>query len=670
MRKLPRRTIVAGVLTLAVGVGIAPIAEAKDSKSKRGHSSHGHSHKHKKPKPKPRSFPVEEATIADLQTAILRRKVTTTGIVKAYLERIQAYNGTCVSQPEGILGPVTMVPHAGKVNALITLNLRPKARKAWGFDDRKARSMTDASDNDPGMPDALETAAKLDAKFARTGRLAGPLHGVVISIKDQYDTFDMRTTSGGDVAWANDRPPNDAAVVDRLREAGAIILGKANLDEYAGGAARSSFGGTQCNAYDTERDPGGSSGGSAVSVTANMVTCSIGEETGGSILKPARWAATVGVVPTRELVSADGMIQSGINTRVGPICRTVGDAARILSAYAGFDPADELTAFSTGRVPAKPYESYATTGRLDGHRIGVVREYMNKDLFTVADVETIDAVDRGIARLRQLGATVVDPGPKGALFQSCVDRYVPKWQNQQFMPQFPAQFPPVAGGADNISTLVGMFFDPSQVPHTATGRPSIRNLGGSGSGDAGDARYNFNAYIKERGDAKIGNLTDLLDNSRFWSDPRMGTREAGLRNTDNARTLANAGALQTRFTLQTVVHQCFAEKRLDAVVYPSGNTTPGILTSPEEPTVNDRGSSWTNISSRGFPAMTVPAGFTKNVYDRAETGELVGPVKAAMPIGIEFLGLPFTEQKLFRIGAAYEAATHHRKPPPEFGPLD
>jgi Asp-tRNA(Asn)/Glu-tRNA(Gln) amidotransferase A subunit family amidase len=322
-------------------------------------------------------------------------------------------------------------------------------------------------------------------------------------------------------------------------------------------------------------------------------------------------------------------------------------------------------------VPSKPYEDYASSGRLDGYRIGVVREYMDKDLFTAADVETIDLVDRGIAKLRQLGATVVDPGPKGALFQSCVDRYVPKWQNQQFTPQFPALFP-VSGGApvgDHLTTLLDMSFDLSQVPHTATGRPTIRNLGGTAS-DAGDARYNFNAYIKERGDAKIHNLTDLLANSTFWNDPRMSNRKSGLESTDRARTLATASALQTRFTLQTVVHHCFAEKGLDAVVYPSGNTTPGILTSPEEPTVNDRGSSWTNMSSRGFPAMTVPAGFTTHVYDRAATGELLPPKKAAMPVGIEFLGLPFTEQKLFRIGAAYEAATHHRKPPAEFGPLD
>ena len=128
-------------------------------------------------------FKIEEATIADIQKAILSKQVTTTDIVKLYLARIKAYNGTCVNQPEGLLGPISTIAHAGQLNALSTLNLRPATRKAWGFDDHHARSMTDA-DNDPAMPDALEIAAEQDKEFARTGKLVGPLHGVVVAIKD------------------------------------------------------------------------------------------------------------------------------------------------------------------------------------------------------------------------------------------------------------------------------------------------------------------------------------------------------------------------------------------------------------------------------------------------------------------------------------------------------
>src|SRR5262249_55790728 len=113
-------------------------------------------------------FQVEEATIADIQKAILGKQVTTVDVVRVYLTRIRAYNGACVKESEGLLGPISTIPHAGQLNALGTLNLRPAARKAWGFDDHKARSMTDAIDNDPAMPDALEIAAGLDRQFAQT----------------------------------------------------------------------------------------------------------------------------------------------------------------------------------------------------------------------------------------------------------------------------------------------------------------------------------------------------------------------------------------------------------------------------------------------------------------------------------------------------------------------
>src|SRR5215831_18870973 len=221
----------------------------------------------------PPKFHLQETSISDIQRAIMGNQITSVSLVELYLKRIKAYNNTCVNEPGGILGPITTIPHAGQINALSTLNLRPSARTKSGFDDRKARSMTDTVDNNPNMPDALEVAAAQDRQFKQTGRLVGPLHGVVMAIKDQYDTFDLRATSGADAEYANDRPPDDATFVKRLRDAGAIILAKANLSEYAIDGARSSFGGTFCNPYDTEREPGMSSAGSATSVSANLVTC-------------------------------------------------------------------------------------------------------------------------------------------------------------------------------------------------------------------------------------------------------------------------------------------------------------------------------------------------------------------------------------------------------------
>src|SRR5215475_2443925 len=181
------------------------------------------------------AFHLEEATIADIHRAILAKELTATELVGLYLKRIDAYNGRCVSgalDANGfVLGDIEPIEKAGKVGALMTLNIRGK------------RSKTDLTDNDPNMPDALDTARALDEEFARTGRLKGPLHGVVFAVKDQFNTYDMRSTSGAAADYANDRPPRDAEVVARLRAAGAIILAKANMGEYAAGD-RSTFGGT------------------------------------------------------------------------------------------------------------------------------------------------------------------------------------------------------------------------------------------------------------------------------------------------------------------------------------------------------------------------------------------------------------------------------------------
>src|SRR5436190_1906937 len=296
----------------------------------------------------------------------------------------------------------------------------------------------------------------------------------------------MRTTAGMNVVYANDRPPRDVTFVKRLREAGAIILAKANLGEMGTPNSRSSFGGAFCNPYDTERSPGTSSGGSGASVAANLVTCAIGEETGGSIHHPAKNNSLVGLAPTQELVSREGMIAAALNTRVGPLCRTVKDAARVLEVIAGYDPKDELTAFSIGRLPPEPYRSFANERTLNGIRIGVIREHMDKKLFNEADVESIDLAERAIDDLRRLGATIVDPGPGGALFQSCIDRYAPLYRNRMFIEQFPSLFPVDAGGkptSDNVALLVDMFFNPSLAP----AGPTIRSMGPSPN--TGQAKY-------------------------------------------------------------------------------------------------------------------------------------------------------------------------------------
>jgi Asp-tRNA(Asn)/Glu-tRNA(Gln) amidotransferase A subunit family amidase len=251
--------------------------------------------------PAPR-FHLEEATIADVHRAIRAKEVTAEQLVQLYFKRLEAYNGTCVrgavDPATGLmLGEITGIENAGQVNAYITLNIRGK------------RSKTDAADNDPMMPDALETARAQDAYFARTGNFVGPLHGISIAVKDNYDTMDMRTTAGAIADYANDKPPKDATMVAKLRAAGAIILGKTNLDEYApAGIGRSTLGGQTCNPYDTKRISGGSSAGSAAAVAANLAICGLGTDTSGSVRYPSSLNALVGIVATQGLVSRAGIV--------------------------------------------------------------------------------------------------------------------------------------------------------------------------------------------------------------------------------------------------------------------------------------------------------------------------------------------------------------------------
>lgn len=625
-------------------------------------------------------FELVEADIADLHRAIRRGETSVTAVVRSYLARIRAFNGTCVLEPHGILGRIETIPSAGRINALSTLNLRPETRRALGFDARRARSMTDAADDDPAMPDALEVAAELDRRFAETGELTGPLHGVVIAVKDQYDTFDMRTTSGADAQYANDRPPDDATIIRRMRDAGAVILAKANMGEYASGD-RSAFGGTFCNPYDTERSPGRSSGGSGSAVAANLVMCAIAEESGPSARNPAKNNNVVALSPTQELISRDGMIPASfMNDRVGPICRSVEDVARITEVIAGYDASDALTAFSVGRLPAEGYSDFARNAELAGVRVGVVREYMNRELFTAADAQSISLVEAALEDLRALGATVVDPGPGGHLFQGCVDELAPAVHNSLFIAQHPEIFPVDASGEpteDHIGTLVDLYLNPAAVQSGA----SIRGLGAAPT--TGERKYMLNRYLAERGDARIRSIDDLLDHSVFYEDVRPGSgfrdKKRMLENTNTDLTLDIGARLQNRFSLQQIVMQCMAVLDLDAVTFPTSNIPAARLGDPVEPSRNGRpANAWSLLGANGFPAITVPAGFTSEVYDRryseaagqAEEPELVGPIPARLPVGIDFLARPFDEPTLFAIASAYESVTQHREVPQGYGPLE
>jgi Amidase len=205
---------------------------------------------------------------------------------------------------------------------------------------------------------------------------------------------------------------------------------------------------------------------------------------------------------------------------------------------------------------------------------------------------------------------------------------------------------------------------------------SLRSL--TSQGAPGEDKYMMNKYLRERGDANIKSNADLIAKAKFYEDPNFRDRKQLRQAAENATLLDTSARLQTRHALQNLFPQCMQEQRqeqrLDGLVSPMSTVPPRKLTAPREPNVNVRSPiGWSLIGQQGFPAITVPAGFTTQVWDRASDGNggtrLVGPVSASLPVGIDFLARPFHEALLFRIASAFEAATRHPRPPPEFGPL-
>ena len=258
-------------------------------------------------------------------------------------------------------------------------------------------------------PQAIGIAAALDAERQSTGP-RGPMHGIPVVLKANIDTADAMETTAGSLALKGHRPPVDAFLVSRLREAGAVILGKANLSEWANfrsthsSSGWSSIGGQTKNPYDLLRNPCGSSSGSAVSVAASLTSVAIGTETNGSIVCPSSVNGIVGIKPTLGLVSRSGIIPiAHSQDTAGPMGRTVKDAAILFTAMVGADPADPLADTFPESVP--DYAGNLTEDALDGARIGVFRGHRGAGV----DARVEKIIAETIATLRSLGAEVVDP---------------------------------------------------------------------------------------------------------------------------------------------------------------------------------------------------------------------------------------------------------------------
>ncbi|KAF1685484.1 amidase [Pseudoxanthomonas broegbernensis] len=308
----------------------------------------------------PQDFAYAEAGIGDLQAAMARGETSSRALVQAYLTRIVAVDRN---------GP--------RLNAYLEIN-----------------------------PHARAEAAQMDAE-RRAGRVRGPLHGIPVVLKDNIDATPMSTTAGS-LALAGFRPGGDAFLVRRLRQEGAVILGKSNLSEWANFRSTrstsgwSSRGGQTRNPYALDRSPCGSSSGTAVAVAANLAVVGVGTETDGSILCPAAVNGLVGLKPTVGLVSRDGILPiSHSQDTAGPMTRSVEDAALLLAAMAGRDPADPATS-ANATLTTFDYAEHLREGSLRGVRIGLLRESM------AISPEVAAATERAVAVLREAGATVVD----------------------------------------------------------------------------------------------------------------------------------------------------------------------------------------------------------------------------------------------------------------------
>src|ERR1700751_3918164 len=306
-----------------------------------------------------KTFHLEEATISDVHAAYLSGVTTATRLVQAYLARIQAYDQA---------GP--------KLNVVIFLN-----------------------------PRALEEAAALDEHFRRTGKFVGPLHGIPVLLKDNVNTNDMPTT-GGSLSLAGYTPATDAAITQKLRSAGAIILAKVNLHEFAiWGETVSSIQGQTLNPYDLTRTPGGSSGGTGAGVAANFAIAGIGTDTVNSIRSPASANSIVGIRPTLGLVSRAGIIPySFTQDAAGPLARTVTDAAKMLNVLVGYDSNDPATAWSVGNAE-EDYTKFLKANGVQGKRIGVLRSFFG----TARINEEVNRIaNQAVEDLRKSGAIVVE----------------------------------------------------------------------------------------------------------------------------------------------------------------------------------------------------------------------------------------------------------------------
>lgn len=455
------------------------------------------------PAQQPAPFHVEETTIADVHSAMRAGTLTCRALVEQYLRRIETYDKN---------GPA--------INAIILVN-----------------------------PDALKTADSLDAVM-RSGAPMGPLHCIPVIVKDNYETTGLQTTAGS-LSLKGFIPDRDAFLVRRVREAGAIVLAKSNMAEFAFSpyeTVSSILPGYTRNPYALNRVTAGSSGGTAAAVAANLGEVGLGTDTGNSIRGPSSHQALVGIRSTMGLTSRAGIVPLDLSADIaGPMARTVADAVAVFQVVAGYDPDDPATAPSKDRAIPDYSKSLVRDG-LRGARIGVLRQAYERPS---ADAEVLSVFDRALADMRRAGATVID------------------------------------------TVMI----------------PELDSLERANRGSCNRFKYDLERWIASTGGrTPVKSLAEIIRSRRYHPSIETRLRRAAMADTPPEQSPGCASDARFSAGLRTAVQRVMDRLHLDALVYPTWSNPPRLIGDLNTPAGDN---SQLFSPSTGWPAVKVPMGYTR-----------------------------------------------------------
>lgn len=655
-------------------------------------------------------------------------------------------------------GMTVGIPNAGQVRALGMLNVRGERSVTCKGDFDRHPSAGPLPAGAPKVceefrrqPDALERAAELDAQYGRNPDLQNlPMYCIPFSFKDPYDVKDMRSTGGADARYDIDFPARDHTLVAQLRQKGAIIYAKANTTEYNGrgpgdpggrnyptkvlastlGYQRSTWAGNPCNSYDTTRAASiGSSSGSGVSVSTNLVMCSLCEETGQSCRGPANHNSVALILPHKAHLSfLGGAIGAEIyNDRAGIHCRSIADAVKVLDALKDpvngyYDPRDIFTTVPRSSVPTEPYARAITEGApgaLRGMRIGIVREFMVKH--AKVDEPIVDAAAAEMKEVlgRRLSATLVESVTPGWVDDSSIENMSTTFERaiaqlapvlypdllfrldaarEPVFPAFAAKVQP-SDFAPGVMKGTGSLTPADWMVRWAEGlepTPPNLNLRSALGGEASSRTFRFHIpqYLGRRAKdwADRGYKETLTDwpalnaRSKFWGDDQR----AAFKNWEEITSLHRppkgiADNIQRREFLRRVIMKVIQDNKLDLLIQLHTALPPGKIGLAPEPAVNNRAISYPLGPNAGITEILIPAGYVKIAYDpafelatdasgrkfyRSRTG--ITPTEVpppGVPFSINFLVEPGMEHVALKAASAYQSASKRRVPPPAFPQL-